>query len=144
MLASNELCALIPHDGAMCLLDTVEAWDDGQITCRAVSQAEPGNPLSRDGVIPAVMGVEYAAQAMAVHGALLAGNDGPPRRAFLAALRSVELSVDTLQQFPELQLHCQRLGGDANGFIYQFTVSAAGVELLSGRATVMNEQEGTA
>ena len=56
----------------MCLLDAVLDWDDARITCRATSHADPANPLRADGRLGAANGIEYAAQAMAVHGALLA------------------------------------------------------------------------
>ena len=66
----------IPHQGSMCLLDYVEAWDRERIRCRASSHRAADNPLRAYGRLGAACGIEYAAQAMAVHGALLA----PPRR----------------------------------------------------------------
>ena len=55
----------------MCLLEGVSSWDERSIRCIAVSHRDPGNPLAADGHLGAACGVEYAAQAMAVHGALL-------------------------------------------------------------------------
>ena len=80
---------LVPHAGAMCLLDAVTQWDAAQITC---SSHEPGasHPLARDGVVPAIAAAEYAAQATAVHGALLDGA-GQPRAGMLAKLMDVDL-----------------------------------------------------
>ena len=35
------IAARIPHQGSMCLLDAVLAWDSGQIHCRASSHRQP-------------------------------------------------------------------------------------------------------
>lgn len=137
-----ELCRLIPHQGAMCLLDSVSDWSEGEIRCRAISQADPKNPLRHGDKLAAIHGVEYAAQAMAVHGALLDSKEAGPKVAYLAALRGVEFHCETLQQEPVLTLRCQRLGGDDNGFIYAFEVRGGESLLLEGRATVIKKKEG--
>ena len=137
-LGHEQLCRMIPHEGSMCLLESVVEWSDEKIVCRSVSQTDHNNPLLSDGNLSAINGVEYAAQAMAVHGALLQQSDTPPSVAFLAALRSVNLYCDHLHEQPELFLSCQRLGGDSNGFIYTFEVSNGDNLLLDGRATVLS------
>ena len=80
----------IPHQGSMCLLDAVEQWDANDIVCRAVSHCAPDNPLRHGGGLGICTGIEYAAQAMAVHGALLAGTDRAPASGYLASVRNVE------------------------------------------------------
>ena len=62
----------IPHSGTMCLLDRLEAWDDVAIRCTTGSHARPDNPLRTASGLLAPNLVEYAAQAMALHGGLLA------------------------------------------------------------------------
>ena len=74
-----DIATLIPHTGAMVLLDRVEAWDTDGILCRARSHLDDDNPLRRDGRLAACCGLEYALQAAALHGALIAG--GVPQRA---------------------------------------------------------------
>lgn len=78
LLDRAAIAALIPHDGAMCLLDGVLAWDRTSITCAASSHRAPGNPLAAGCRLDVVCGVEYAAQAMAVHGDSLAMAAGRP------------------------------------------------------------------
>ncbi len=78
MLDHAGIAARIPHQGAMCLLDAVVDWSETAISCRAVSHADPANPLRADGRLGAAAGIEYAAQAMAVHGALLAAASERP------------------------------------------------------------------
>lgn len=137
-LDRDWLLAHIPHQGGMCLLEQVEAWDAQQIRCRAVSHRHPDNPLRAHGVLGVACGIEYAAQAMAAHGALLGAADERPRTGYLTSVRSVELQAARLDDIVEdLTLEAERLSGDDNNILYGFTVSAAGKTLLSGRAAVI-------
>src|SRR6266498_520598 len=70
-LNKGDLCRLLPHAGAMCLLDAVEDWNERTIHCRATSHRDPQHPLRHRGQLDAVAGLEYAAQAMGVHVGLL-------------------------------------------------------------------------
>jgi predicted hotdog family 3-hydroxylacyl-ACP dehydratase len=122
----------------MCLLDAVVDWSETAISGIATSHADPANPLRADGRLGAAAGIEYAAQAMAVHGALLAGDDGAPRQGYLVSVRGVTLHVDRLDDLPgQLDVRAERLSGDADNVLYQFSVSHAGRCLLEGRATVV-------
>ena len=138
MLDRAAIAARIPHQGSMCLLDAVLAWDSGQIHCRASSHRQPDNPLRAAARLGAACGIEYAAQAMAVHGALLAPEGAPPRPGYLASVRSVQLAVDRLDDLPQdLDIVAERLSGDEHNILYLFRVEHAGDLLLSGRAAVM-------
>ena len=138
MLDRVAIAARIPHQGSMCLLDAVLAWDSGQIHCRASSHRQPDNPLRAAERLGAACGIEYAAQAMAVHGALLAPEGAPPRPGYLASVRSVQLAVDRLDDLPQdLDIIAERLSGDEHNILYHFRVEHAGDLLLSGRAAVM-------
>lgn len=138
MLDRASIAARIPHQGSMCLLDAVLAWDSGQIHCRASSHRQPDNPLRAAARLGAACGIEYAAQAMAVHGALLAPEGAPPRPGYLASVRSVQLAVDRLDDLPQdLDIIAERLSGDEHNILYHFRVEHAGDLLLSGRAAVM-------
>ena len=142
MLGRDDIAARIPHQGSMCLLDAVLDWSPETIRCRAISHRAADNPLRADGRLGAACGIEYAAQAMAVHGALIAGNAARPRQGYLASVRSVELFVTRLDDIADdIDLVAERLSGDDNNVLYQFTVSAAGRDLLRGRAAVILDSE---
>jgi len=144
-LNRDDIARRIPHQGRMCLLDTVTAWDDSHICCQASSHSAPDHPLRAHGQLGAACGVEYAAQAMAVHGALVAetGAEGsadniPIRAGYLASLRSVTLHVERLDTVAgPLTVNAERVTGDANTVLYSFTVRAGAQVLLSGRAVVV-------
>lgn len=138
MLGRDWIAAHIPHQGDMCLLDAVLEWSDAAIACRAVSHADPANPLRAGGRLGAATGIEYAAQAMAVHGALLAGTDAPPRQGYLTSVRSVTLHAARLDDVAgPLDVRAERLSGDGNHILYHFSLDHAGRCLLEGRAAVV-------
>jgi predicted hotdog family 3-hydroxylacyl-ACP dehydratase len=139
VLDAAQIAKLIPHHGSMCLLDSVLHYDTQSIRCSASSHRLATNPLREHGMLHAVCGVEYAAQAMAVHGALLSGQgDKPPRGGRLASVRTVEFSVSRLDDIAtDLEICATQLMGDENSMVYEFTVVAATQTLLKGKATVV-------
>ena len=133
----------IPHQGSMCLLDCVEAWDAQQIQCRANSHRVLDNPLRTQGRLGAACGIEYAAQAMAVHGALLAPADSIGAKVgYLVSVRGAQLHVPRLDDIAaDLWVQATCITSNENNILYQFSVSAAGFLLLEGRATVVINAE---
>lgn len=132
------IAAHIPHQGAMCLLESVLEWDAQRIVCRAVSHQDPANPLRLAGILPAACGIEYGAQAMAVHGALLDAAGTPLGRGFLASVRSVTLHAARLDDVTgPLRVSAARLSGEDDHVLYEFSVADGARALLSGRATVV-------
>ena len=129
---------LIPHAGAMRMLAQVLRWSDEDIECVAHSHRDPGNPLRIDGRLPAACGLEYGAQAMAVHGALVAGRDAKPRVGLLVAAHELAWRVARLDTVTgALTVRARRLLGSAQQVAYEFDVVHAGRSLVSGRASVM-------
>jgi predicted hotdog family 3-hydroxylacyl-ACP dehydratase len=127
----------IPHHGRMCLLHEVIEWNSERIRCRATSHRLPDNPLRSQGRLRSAGGIEYAAQAMAAHGALT-GGAGRPQAGFLAGLRDVRLYVLRLDDI-ESDLICDAtlVAGDRGTALYEFVLWTEAKRLLSGRATVI-------
>lgn len=141
-LDQDGIAARIPHQGNMCLLDAVTEWSTEHIVCRALSHTEPANPLRTSGRLGSANGIEYAAQAMAVHGALVAGADAAPRQGYLTSVRSVSLHTARLDDLDgPLAVRAERLSGDASNVLYRFTVSHGERCLLEGRAAVVLDAE---
>lgn len=129
----------IPHQGRMCLLDEVLSWDPVRIRCRATSHRSADNPLRAHGRLGAACGVEYAAQAMAVHGAIMAQTAGTAARTgLLTSVRNLVLRVIRLDDLDtDLIASAERLAGNDGSTLYEFMVSSGGRELLSGRASIV-------
>ena len=138
-LSGPDWTQLIPHAGAMCLLDEVVERDATRLHARSASHRCADNPLRADGMLHAVNLCEYAAQAMAVHGALRAREaGGGARPGFLVALRDVTLHVERIDELPgKLQVHVECLLAMADSLQYAFRVEHRGSVLASGRAAVM-------
>ena len=137
------IAARVPHSGSMCLLDTLRGWTAERIECSATSHRDPANPLRCGGQLLAPAAIEYAAQAMALHGTLCAAPGSAPRSAsttgFLASVRAVRLLVPRLDEVEgELRISATRLAGDTTQARYAFSLhDAAGRLLVDGRATVI-------
>lgn len=129
----------IPHKGRMCLLDEVLQWDVVRIRCRSATHHSPDNPLRAHGRLGGACGIEYAAQAMAVHGALLgAEGEACPPIAYLGSLRAVTVYVARLDRIDaSLIATAERLQADSVAALYAFTVHGGEALLVSGRATIV-------
>ena len=146
-LLRDAIAALIPHRGTMCLLARLAAWDLQRIVCVATNHRDAAHPLrSRSGLL-ASAAIEYAAQAMALHGALIGRAAGTPATpGYLASARGVQLHVLRLDDLPwaagddgpdELCIEALRQAGDDRQILYAFTVSHAGRPVAEGRAAVV-------
>lgn len=137
------IAALIPHSGAMSLLDRLDRWSDSHVVCTATNHRDAAHPLRSASGLQSCTAIEYAAQAMAVHGALTAqaaGRGASP--GYLASVRAVRLETARLDDLPpacpdELTIEAERQAGDGERIVYAFTVSHDGRAIASGRAAVV-------
>ena len=133
------IAARVPHAGRMCLLDSLLAWSTEHVLCSASSHSDPANPLRTPGGLLAPNAIEYAGQAMALHGSLCAAPGQPARAGYLASARSVQLHVARLDTAPgPLRVQARRMAGDGQQAMYSFSLhDAQGRLLVEGRATVV-------
>lgn len=138
LIEKSELCRLIPHAGTMCLLGGVLDWNEDSITCIATSHLDADNPLRHAGQLASVHLLEYGAQSIAVHGALLArraGNTQGP--GYLAALQDVELQREYLDGITgPLDIRAHRIATADDCLLYRFGVSSQSHALAKARATI--------
>jgi predicted hotdog family 3-hydroxylacyl-ACP dehydratase len=129
----------IPHSGTMCLLDRLESWDAHAIHCTTATHAHADNPLRTASGLLSPNLIEYAAQAMALHGGLLAAEGSEPSAGFLASARNVRLSVARIDDIEgAMHVHAQRISGDVSQVLYEFAVKDAHDRpLAEGRAVVV-------
>jgi predicted hotdog family 3-hydroxylacyl-ACP dehydratase len=121
-------------------LDAVLSWDAGRIECRTSTHRDADNPLRSHGRLGCACGVEYAAQAMAVHGALVGGRTGAPTAGYLVGVRRIMLHVVRLDDIEtDLLVSGERIHSDDTTVLYQFSVHNARHSFLSGRAIVVLE-----
>ncbi|MDN6713291.1 MAG: phosphotransferase [Acetobacter sp.] len=134
-----DILALIPHQGASCLLDTCSFWSDTTLRAHTAAHLHPDNPLRHAGQLGVLVGAEMAMQAAALHGALT-GQTMARTGGYLAALRDLQAQCDRLDcaVYGLLQIDVLREQVDSAGMVYGFSVhSQPGDLLLQGRGTVM-------
>ena len=137
-LGAEDIRGLVPHQGAMCLLDAVEFWDASRIVCTTAQHRSSANPLAHDGRLSAVNAIEFAAQAMAVHGALGAPQRSAPSFGLLLSVRACRFHCDRLDQVAGvLHVKAGKVAGSQLMLMYEFGLFAGERCLTEGRASVL-------
>jgi predicted hotdog family 3-hydroxylacyl-ACP dehydratase len=136
------IAQLIPHQGAMSLLDHVASWNETSIVALATSHRSMDHPLRSHGRLRAVHLCEYGAQAAALHGGLIARAAGTVAApGYLVSLRNVRLACQRIDDLDgELQIRSELLLQDSSSWQYQFEASHAGSQLATGRLAIIRRQ----
>ena len=96
LLNAAEIAARVPHHGTMCLLHALHESSDTHVLCSTTSHQAADNPLRSASGLLSCNAIEYAAQAMALHGAMTSPASNAPQGGRLASVRSVKLHVPRL------------------------------------------------
>jgi predicted hotdog family 3-hydroxylacyl-ACP dehydratase len=141
MHTPDDIRTLVPHAGSMCLLERIVGWNERGMTVATSTHSSPANPLRSHGRLRAIHLCEFGAQAMAVHGGLFARSRGEtPMQGLLVSLRDVVLTSSSIEALDgELTIEVERLQGGTLGIQYTFRVSHRNVELVRGRAAVIEK-----
>jgi predicted hotdog family 3-hydroxylacyl-ACP dehydratase len=138
LIGQSEIATLIPHAGAMCLLDGVLEWNESRIRCLSLTHRNLDNPLRRIGWLHSVCGIEYVSQAMAVHSTLTNPVKGRPKRGYLASVRNLALAVARLDTIEgDLIIDAHQILHMEQRTLYDFVITADGQTLISGRAAAV-------
>ena len=144
--SSIDPASLLPHAHPMVLLDSIVRWNSDAIVCSSRSHLAADNPLRVGGHLSVFAGVEYAAQAMAAHSRLLADDDAPPRKGFLAVASKVtalaqsrdQNLTQSLDQWPQtLTIEAWVMAQTRDSSMYQFRLSVEDKPLLEGQLTAV-------
>jgi predicted hotdog family 3-hydroxylacyl-ACP dehydratase len=129
---------LIPHADEMCLLARVVACDETSIRCEADNHGDRANPLRNARGLPASAGIEYAAQAMALHAALQRDGSGAIQSGAIAVLSNIEWTADFLDGVEgPLSVEATLLAGTGGGRQYSFAVGPRGAAaVITGTVVV--------
>lgn len=134
------IASLLPHAGAMVMLESIDHFDDTRIVCSTTRHRAADNPM-RGGSgsrLRALCGIEFAAQAMALHGALRRSPPSALRHGRVAAVRDVVAHCRYLDAVEgPLVVECRLEAAAGNAYAYVFTLNGRGRVLLRGAATVM-------
>jgi predicted hotdog family 3-hydroxylacyl-ACP dehydratase len=141
MLNKTALCGLMPHAGTMCLIDELIEWDQERILCRTRSHLSPENPLRNNNRLSAIHAAEYGAQAVGLHGGLMAQAAGDqPQAGLLVGLRGVKLHRPYLDQTDAaLTIEAHRLLADRLNLLYAFTLILDHEPVAEGRVAIIKD-----
>jgi predicted hotdog family 3-hydroxylacyl-ACP dehydratase len=140
-----EICKLLPHTGLMCLIDQVISKDKRSLVATTSSHLQADNPLLYNDRINSIIGIEYAAQTMAIHAAIEYIKNNPQQKksmgGYLATTRNVNIYSDILYRsdsnnFSPLIISVNLLMQDTQGYTYEFTIDCDTNKLISGRLTI--------
>ncbi|MFC3458328.1 MULTISPECIES: ApeP family dehydratase [Massilia] len=133
-----DIHSLVPHSGAMSLLDTLLAVDAETLTAQVTIRRD--TMFLVDGAVGAWVGVEYMAQAVAAHAGHAARQRGEPVRVgFLLGSRRYACAVPAFALGSVLHIHVQRALQGENGlgaFDCRIDDANGGLELATATITV--------
>lgn len=138
------LADLVPHAGAMCLLDRVITAESERLSAEVVVPAD--GLFSRDGGVGAWVGIEYMAQAVAAWAGWQARRIGEaPAIGLLLGTRRYRCRVPRFAAGQRLQVDVERSYQADNGLgQFECRIHAQGVELASAQLTVFGPKEPSA
>lgn len=122
---------LVPHAGDMILLDQVEACDDTGLT--AAMRVRPGLYSHADGSLPAWVGIEIMAQAIAAYAGVRARQAGGSiRMGFLLGTRRYQCNAAAFPAGAALTVRIQRTLEDASGMgVFDCQITGPGLEVAA-------------
>jgi predicted hotdog family 3-hydroxylacyl-ACP dehydratase len=129
------IAELVPHKQPMLLLDRVVSYSGDVVTCEV--QIRPDSPFMSEGGVPAIVGVEYMAQCVAVYAGLSARAKGEPVRiGFLLGSRTVRIDADLFAPGDRLLIEARWVWGEDALGSFACQVKRDDVVLLEGNLTV--------
>ncbi len=136
--SAQAIATYIPHQGSMCLLERVEQCDSQRIVCRTGSHRSPHNPLRHAEQLGVAAGIEYAAQAMALHAALQAPSTERAQAGYLTSVRGVTMHAMRLDTYPQdLRVEAECVALSDSAAMYQFAVYADTTCVLEGKMSAV-------
>jgi len=135
---------VVPHRGTMRLVDRLVAWDEDTVTVELRVPEE--GPFSHDDGVPAWVGVEYMAQAIAAWAGCHARRAGrEPSIGFLLGTRRYESRVTWFRAGALLRVEARReLLGDNGLGMFSCRILGGGEELATANVSVFEPPDAMA
>jgi predicted hotdog family 3-hydroxylacyl-ACP dehydratase len=125
----------VPHRGSALLVSELLRHAGDETAC-SVRIDEQELFRDEDGSVPAWIGLEYMAQCIAVHAAMLSESDEPPPLGFLVSARGLRFHCARFEPGQRLEAVATRLwsgGGGLSSFACLLRDAANGALLAEGR-----------
>lgn len=134
---------LVPHSGAMVLLDRVLSADAENLCAEVTIHAGSVFYDAPSAGVGSWVGIEYMAQAIAAHAGYLARLAGAPVKiGFLLGARRYEAQVPVFAAGSVLQVHVQQALQGENGLgAFECRIEMAGAVLAQATITVFQPED---
>lgn len=134
---------LLLHRGSMLLLHRVTAFSSDSVTCSAIPDRQAWYASGSEEGMPAWIGIELMAQAIAAHAALLARQlETPPKPGALLGTRAYGSSCAAFAPDVPLQIEARQTFRDAGGLAsYDCTIGLPGQPALATAALTVFEPD---
>ncbi len=133
-----DISEIVPHSGPMLLLHRVVAHQEKRTVCEVRPQ-DSSLFAEADGGVPAWVGLEYMAQAVAAHGGMLAREVGAgPRQGMLLGTRRMRMAVDRFRAGQTLHVAAHRVHASDQMLSFECEIEDAesGERLAEARLSV--------
>lgn len=134
---------LVPHSGAMVLLDRVLSADAENLCAEVAIHAGSVFYEATSAGVGSWVGIEYMAQAIAAHAGYLARLAGAPVKiGFLLGARRYEAQLPLFVEGSVLQVHVQQALQGENGLgAFECRIEMAGAVLAQATITVFQPED---
>ena len=122
-----DVAELIPHSGKMVLLDRIIDCDDNSLSAEWVVRDD--GLLGNDKTVPAWVGIEYMAQAVAAYAGAMAKRAGEPiKLGFLLGTRRYSSNVAEFSVGSTLTVRVEKILQDNNLGAFECRIQGVDVE----------------
>jgi predicted hotdog family 3-hydroxylacyl-ACP dehydratase len=140
MTTFPPIAELVPQAGAMILLDEIVDAEEGRIVARA--RLRPTSLFVEGDRVPALVSIEYMAQAIGAYAGLRARAAGEPVRVgYLLGTRELTLEIDGFDVGDEFLVEARHVWGDEQLGSFQCAVVLDGRTVATALVTVYQGDE---
>jgi predicted hotdog family 3-hydroxylacyl-ACP dehydratase len=123
-----EVSGLVPHSGKMVLLDKIISCDNNSLSAELVVRDD--GLLGNDKTVPAWVGIEYMAQAVAAYAGVMAKRAGEPiKLGFLLGTRRYNSNVAEFNVGSTLTVRVEKILQDGNLGAFECWIQGVDVEV---------------
>jgi len=127
----NALAELIPHSGSMVLLERITDYDEHGLTAELAVRGD-GLLGGDEKSVPAWVGIEYMAQAIAAFAGMTAKQANEPiRLGFLLGTRRYSSNVGAFEAGSILTIRVKKIMQDDNLGVFDCQILGQGVEITA-------------
>jgi predicted hotdog family 3-hydroxylacyl-ACP dehydratase len=138
-----EIQGLLPHQGAMQLIESVSSWTRDDIVCQTRSHLRSDNPLRHRGSLPMHVAIEIGAQAAGIHGGLLNRElfpGSPAQMGYLAVISNAQWNENSLNSLEDnLIIFARRTAVTPGGRAYRVRIEHRSETIMSADLVIALE-----